>query len=212
MRGVSPARPSVPVTKERLVAAARALIEGGGVDALSMRKLAAEVGAAPTSIYWHVGSRDDLLNAVLDDLIADLPPIVARGTTPRARLASVARSIRDQVRATPMTQGVAATLERGAELSFPAQVALAREIQAAGLSGEAAAQAARALLFLIGGFILLEDNFAHRRPGSRTTQELWRAVEDLDIDQQLRKAMSQPTNTDALFDYAVERLVASILD
>jgi hypothetical protein len=111
-----------------------------------------------------------------------------------------------------VTQHVAAVLDRGAELSFPAQVALAREVQAAGLTGAAAAQAARALLFLIGGFILLEDNFAHRKPGSRTTQELWQAVRDSDVDPQLRKAMSQPTNTDALFDYAVERLVDSILE
>jgi AcrR family transcriptional regulator len=209
---VTPARPDEPVTRRRLVATARALIESSGVDALSMRKLAAEVGVAPTAIYWHVGSRDDLLHAVLDELVADLPPIVARGNTPRRRLASTARSIRDQVRATQVTQHVAAVLDRGAELSFPAQVALAREVQAAGLTGAAAAQAARALLFLIGGFILLEDNFAHRKPGSRTTQELWQAVRDRDVDPQLRKAMSQPTNTDALFDYAVERLVDSILE
>src|SRR5438094_3685918 len=114
-----------PADHERIVAAARALIEAGGVEALSMRKLAAEVGVAPTAIYWHVGSREDLLNAVLDSMIADLPPIRGRGTTARARLASVARSIRDQVRATTTTQQLANALSRNAEVSFPAQVALA---------------------------------------------------------------------------------------
>src|SRR5207244_6650430 len=117
------------VRHEELVAAARALIEVGGVDALSMRKLAAEVGVAPTAIYWHVGSREDLLNAVLDAMIADLPPIAARGSDARKRLASVARSLRDQVRATTATQALAAELGRTAELSFPGQVALTREMQ-----------------------------------------------------------------------------------
>jgi hypothetical protein len=84
-------------------------------------------------------------------------------------------------------------------------------MQAAGVRGADAAQAVRALLFLVGGFILLEDNFAHREPGSRTTQELWRALSDDDIDPGLRKAMSRPTNTDSLFDYAVDRLLVSIL-
>ena len=200
-----------PADQARIVAAARALIEAGGVEALSMRKLAAEVGVAPTAIYWHVGSREDLLNAVLDAMVADLPPIMARGTSAHARLASVARSIRDQVRATTPTQQLAAELGLTAELSFPGQVALTREMQAAGVEGSDAAQAVRAVLFLVGGFILLEDNFAHRQAGSRTTQELWQTLDDPGIDPALRKAMAKPANTDSLFDYAVDRLLASIL-
>lgn len=198
--------------RDRIVAAARALIESGGVDALSMRKLAADVGVAPTAIYWHVGSRDDLLNAVLDSMIADLPPIVAKGSTPKDRLASAARSFRDQVRSTTRTQQLAEAVDRTAELSFQGQVALAREMEAAGLRGAAAAQAVRALLFLVGGFILLEDNFSHRREGGRTTQELWRRVDDPAIDPGLRRAMTRAANTDALFDYAVDRLLESVLD
>jgi len=198
--------------QDRIVAAARGLVESGGIEALSMRKLGAEVGVAPTAIYWHVGSREDLLNAVLDSMIADLPPIAARGSTARARLASVARSIRDQVRGTTPAQQVAAELGRTAELSFPGQVALTREMQAAGVTGSDAAQAVRAVLFLVGGFILLEDNFAHRQPGSRTTQELWQALDDDGIDPALRKAMARPAKTDTLFDYAVDRLLASVLD
>lgn len=200
-----------PADQQRIVAAARELIATSGVDALSMRKLAAEVGVAPTAIYWHIGSREDLLNAVLDAMIADLPAIAARGSSPRARLVSVARSIRDQVRGTTDAQQLAAELGRTAELSFPGQVALTREMQAAGVTGSDAAQAVRAVLFLVGGFILLEDNFAHRQPGSRTTQELWEALDDDTIDPALRKAMAKPANTDTLFDYAVDRLLASVL-
>jgi len=194
-----------------IVAAARALIESGGIEALSMRKLAADLGVAPTAIYWHVGSREDVLNAVLDAMIIDLPPIIARGSTPEARLASAARSLRDQVRATTLTQQLAQELGRTAELSFPGQVALAREMEAAGLHGAEAAQAVRSLLFLVGGFILLEDNFSHRRHGGRTTQELWRRIDDPAIDAGLRRAMTRPVNTDSLFDYAVGRLLDSIL-
>ena len=197
--------------RDGIVAAARALVEGGGIEALSMRKLAADLGVAPTAIYWHVGSREALLNAVLDALIADLPPIAGRGSTPKARLASVARSFRNQVRATTLTQQLAQELGRTAELSFPGQVALAREMEAAGLHGAEAAQAVRSLLFLVGGFILLEDNFSHRREGGRTTQELWRRLDDPGVDVGLRRAMTRPVNTDSLFDYAVERLLESIL-
>ena len=211
---MSPDRPGGHARQARvdqIIDAARSIIEAGGLEALSMRKLAADVGAAPTTIYWHVGSRRDLLDAVLDRMIAELPPIAVRGTVPRTRLASAARSFRDQVRSTTATQQLAGAIGRSAELSFPAQVILAREVQAAGLSGAGAAQAVRALLFLIGGFILLEDNFAHREAGARTTQELWEAVDDDGLDPGLRRARSRGVDTDDLFDYAVDRLLASVL-
>ena len=47
---------------------------------------------------------------------------------------------------------------------------------------------------------------------SRTTQELWQTLDDGGIDPALRKAMAKPANTDSLFDYAVDRLLASVLE
>jgi AcrR family transcriptional regulator len=200
-----------PGTQRRLVEAARALIEAGGVESLSMRKVAADVGVTPTSIYWHIGSREALLHAVLDAMIDDLPRLRVRGTTPVARVTSLARSMREHFAATTRAQQLAQELGRGAELTFPAQVALAREMTAAGLRGPDAAQAVRAVLYLVGGFIMIEDNYRHRQPGARTTQELWRSVHDESVAAELRSAMARPADTGAVFDYAVERLVTSLL-
>ncbi len=77
------------------------IVEDGGVDALSMRKLAAELGVAHTAIYWHVGGRDELIGAIVDSLVAELGDIRPRGRTPRARIASIANEIRRQVRRAP---------------------------------------------------------------------------------------------------------------
>jgi TetR/AcrR family tetracycline transcriptional repressor len=197
--------------RRRLVEAGRVIVESGGPDALSMRKVAAEVGVAPTAIYWHVGGRDDLLSAVLDSMIADLPHPVPRGRTPRDRVASLARAMRDQALATTHTQQLARQLGRSAELFLPGQVALARELSAAGLRGDDAAQAVRAVLFLVGGFVLLEDNYRTAQPGSGRIQDLWTAVDDPGIDDDLRQAMSRATTPDTLFGYTVDRLLASVL-
>jgi TetR/AcrR family tetracycline transcriptional repressor len=199
-------------TQQRLIDAARALVEADGVEGLSMRKVAADVGVAPTAIYWHIGGREALMHAVLDAMIADLPSLAARGSTPRTRIASLAAAMRSQVLATGPAHQLAAELGRGAELSFPAQVALAREVAAAGLSGHAAADAVRSVLFVVGGFIMIEDNYRHRQPGSRTTQELWQAVGEPGIDDDLRTTMATPTDTNALFTFTVERLLDSLLD
>jgi TetR/AcrR family tetracycline transcriptional repressor len=199
------------VMRRRLVDAARAVVESAGPDALSMRKVAADVGVAPTAIYWHVGSREELLAAVLDVLIADLPRPVVRGRTPGTRIASLARGMRAQALATTHTQLLARQLGRSAELFLPAQIVLARELSAAGLHGAAAADATRAVLFVVGGFVLLEDSYREGGPALARTPDLWRGVEEPGIDPELRAAMSRATTPDALFEYTIDHLLAAIL-
>src|SRR5688572_15248052 len=53
------------VTHERLFATALALIDRDGLDALSMRKLGAELGVEAASLYHHVDSKAALLDGVL---------------------------------------------------------------------------------------------------------------------------------------------------
>ena len=67
----------------------RSMVVADGVAALSMRKLAAELGLTPTAIYWHVGDRDELLHAVFEAMLGELPAVRGAGRTPRARVASV---------------------------------------------------------------------------------------------------------------------------
>ena len=199
------------MSADRIVEVARTIVRSGGADALSMRKLSAELGVAPTAIYWHVGDRRRLLDAVLDAELADLPEVRANGSSPHQRLRSVARAIRRQVQEAPHVQALALHLDRSAQVSFPGQVALAREVTAAGIHGEEAAQAVRAILFLVGGFAMLEGNFRKRLVGLRTTQELWAEIEDPTIDPVILSSMRRPTDTDALFTYALDKLLDSIL-
>jgi AcrR family transcriptional regulator len=58
--------PRPPVTRDRIVAAATAIVDAEGADALSMRGLASELGVTAMALYRHVESRDELLVAVLD--------------------------------------------------------------------------------------------------------------------------------------------------
>jgi AcrR family transcriptional regulator len=199
------------MSPELIVDVARQIVESGGIEALSMRKLAAELGVAPTAIYWHVGGRDELLQAIMDQLLAEMPAIRARGATPAQRVASVARAMRRDIRNSPTLHQLALHLDRHPDVTFPGQLALTHEVTAAGIHGTEAADAVRAILYLIGGFALLEGNLNRRPAGARTTQELWRTVDDPTIDAALRDTMAAPPDTDALFDYALDALLRSIL-
>ena len=55
--------------RQRILEAARGLIAGGGMQSLSMRKLAVESGLAVTTLYNLYGSRDDILFALVQDAI-----------------------------------------------------------------------------------------------------------------------------------------------
>ncbi|MFB6610442.1 TetR/AcrR family transcriptional regulator [Agromyces sp. NPDC056379] len=60
------------LTRRDLTSAAIALIERDGLSALTMRRLASELDCAPMSLYTHVRSRDDLIDAIVDHLIEHL--------------------------------------------------------------------------------------------------------------------------------------------
>lgn len=69
--------PREPVTRERAIRVAVTLADAGGIESLSMRKLATELGIEAMSLYYHVKSKDDILDGMLDVVYSEF-------STPRA--------------------------------------------------------------------------------------------------------------------------------
>ena len=66
-------RNRAPLTRDAIVDAALTVLDRGGLDALSMRRVAEELGAGAASLYWHVSGKEQLLTLVLDRVIAEIP-------------------------------------------------------------------------------------------------------------------------------------------
>jgi AcrR family transcriptional regulator len=60
-----------PISRDAIVQAALRLLDRDGLDALSMRRVADELGTGAASLYWHVGSKDGLLDLVFDRVIGE---------------------------------------------------------------------------------------------------------------------------------------------
>jgi len=61
-----------PITREAIVETALRLLDKDGLDELSMRRLADELDTGPASLYWHVGSKDGLLELIFDRVIGEV--------------------------------------------------------------------------------------------------------------------------------------------
>lgn len=195
----------------KIVEVARAMLETGGLASLSMRKLATELGVAPTAIYWHVGGREELLGRILDDLIAEQPPIVVEGGTARERVRSVVHGLRDQVRATPVLRQLAIEVGRTAELAVPTQIALAHELTAAGLTGKALEEASSSILYALGGFIALDLLIGRQLAHAPRSHELWEGLEPPGIDAAFVERMRQPADIDAIFVRTLDLVIDAVL-
>ena len=71
------AQPRAPLSKRRVLDAAVALADEGGVDALSMRKIAQALGVVPMALYKHVANKNELLDGMIDVLVGEIDPPAA---------------------------------------------------------------------------------------------------------------------------------------
>lgn len=78
------------LSKERIVAASTKVADAEGLAALSMRRVAAEVGTATMSLYRHVRNKDELLTLMVEANFAGTP-LPSTDNGPRAALEALCR-------------------------------------------------------------------------------------------------------------------------
>lgn len=97
---MTPARPVLD--RGQIVDAAVALLDREGLDAFSMRKLGAELGVDPMSVYYHVPNKGALFDAIVDWVWIRTDPLPPRpGASWREIAASVFVALRTQLVAHP---------------------------------------------------------------------------------------------------------------
>ena len=66
----------IPMSRERVLEAAIALADAGGIESLTMRRLAQELGVEAMTLYYYVANKDEILNGIADLIVGEieLPP------------------------------------------------------------------------------------------------------------------------------------------
>jgi AcrR family transcriptional regulator len=61
-----------PLTRERLLRGAVTVVDAGGLNALTMRALAEELGVKPMALYHHVANKEEILDGIIDIVFAEI--------------------------------------------------------------------------------------------------------------------------------------------
>jgi len=95
--------PKPGLSLERIVDAAIRVAEADGFAAVSMNRIAKEVGASAMALYRYVGAKDELIPLMLDVAIGDPPSPPAPGEDWRSAMGRWCWSYRDALRRSPWT-------------------------------------------------------------------------------------------------------------
>ncbi|MBP2338876.1 AcrR family transcriptional regulator [Saccharothrix coeruleofusca] len=183
-----PRRDRQPLTRQRIVAEAMAVVEGAGLAGLTMRGLAKRLGVDTMSLYNHVDSRDALLDAITGAVFADLRLPPATGGL-RADVRAAAHAFRDTALRHPRCAHLALT-RRPDSPTGPGPVAAALGIlRRAGFPPATAVRVLRTGLAYLVGALLRElsaipasDDAARRAEFDFGLDLLITAITDADRD------------------------------
>ncbi|WP_165986363.1 TetR/AcrR family transcriptional regulator [Streptomyces sp. YIM 98790] len=75
-------QPRVPLSRERVLRAAVGLADRDGLEAVTMRRLAQELGVEAMSLYHHVANKGAILDGVVEVVLAEISEAAARADAP----------------------------------------------------------------------------------------------------------------------------------
>ncbi|MGW2420313.1 TetR/AcrR family transcriptional regulator [Streptomyces sp. NPDC001709] len=152
------------ISRAEIIRTALRIVTDEGVNRLTMRRLASEIGSTPMALYHHVRDKEELLLLLLDDYAAQnlrrpSPP----PTDPRERVIAAATAIHEVLAACPWVVEVltADDLMSTSALWFVEQIV--DGLTACGLSLESAVHGYRAIWYYTAGEIVIRTAAARRR-------------------------------------------------
>jgi AcrR family transcriptional regulator len=149
------AQARAPLSRERVLRAAVALVDDSGLKSLTMRKLGEAVGVEAMSLYNHVAGKDDLLDGMVDLVFSEID-LPSGGPDWKAAMRQRAISAREALARHPWGIGLMESRTSPGPATLRHHDAVLGILRGAGFSIELAAHAFSALDSYIYGFAVQE--------------------------------------------------------
>ena len=154
------AEPRTPLSRDRILSAALELADKGGIQSLTMRKLGQALGFEAMSLYNHVANKDDVLDGILDLVLAESePPSAAEDWETAIRSSAV--SVHDALRRHPWACALLMSPARVRPARLHYMDSLLGRLREAGFSADTTYHAYHVLDGHIFGFSLWETSHTY---------------------------------------------------
>jgi TetR/AcrR family tetracycline transcriptional repressor len=158
------------LSKTSVVERGLALADAEGLEAVTIRRLAAELGVTPMALYWHFRNKEELLVGLADTIWAEIDVDVDPAAAWSAQLRSLLESLIKVLRAHPSaSQLLTAGEKRSSEAALIANETALEVLHRGGFDPEHAAAIARSALFTGITLAMSEPGF---EPGMTETQRV----------------------------------------
>ena len=206
-----------PLTRAQVVEAALKVLDEGGLEGLTMRRLGERLGVKSASLYWHVRDKDELLNLVADAICAEIRPPSSTSSW-RQRLEDIGREYRRVLLAhRDAAVLMATTLPVGPHRLRLAESGLATMLEA-GFLPEVTARASLLFTDYVTNFVVEENRWEAMATAFDPDSDSGDAIRDwfeaLPADQYpslvaLAKHLTDP-DSEARFEFGVAILLAGL--
>ena len=159
-----------PLSRDRILAVALEMADEGGLEALSMRKLGQALGVEAMSLYNHVANKDDVIDGILDLVLAETePPPPADEWDVAIRKSAI--SIHDALRRHRWAGSLLMSRARPGRLDY--MDSLLRRLREAGFSADTTFTTYHVLDGHIFGFSLWENTHVYTAQQVEEMEELF---------------------------------------
>jgi AcrR family transcriptional regulator len=200
-----------PLTRELIVDAALGLLERDGLQGLSMRRLAQDLGTGAASLYWHVGDKEELLGLLLDRIVGEAQPPAPDPKNWQGTVKELARATRRHL----SQRRDAAQLSLGRVPTGPNSLPVLERnlavLAASGLPPQVIAYASDMFALYVGAFAY-EESLSHE--GQASPEQIGEYFRSLPPEQfpTLHGLADELVagDLDARFEFAIELLVRGL--
>jgi AcrR family transcriptional regulator len=206
------------LTPRTVVERALALAEAGGLKAVTIRRLARELGVTPMALYWHFRSKDELLDGMAASIFEEVDLTVDASAAWQEQLRELLGSMLGVLRAHPSSAILLSTRTASSEGSLRATEVVLDVLRRGGFSPAEATQIARHAVSTVVNLVSGEPGVVAREESGEMIDAQRRArlfLESLPPERYPRLVeaavpLSEGVDPDAYFAFGLDLLLAGI--
>jgi TetR/AcrR family transcriptional regulator, tetracycline repressor protein len=207
-----------PLTPEMVVGRALVLADAGGLGVVTIRRLAGDLGVTPMALYWHFRNKDELLDAMVGRVFAEVDLVLDESATWLEQFRALMDSLSGVLRAHPGLAPLFATRTNSSESSLLVTEVALDTLRRGGFSPAEATQVARHAVSTVVNLVAGEPGFIAPDDSGKLLDSRRRArvfLEALPPERYPRLVeaaapLSAREDPDAYYEFGLDLLLAGI--